>query len=594
MKNIGLLLLLFCFVIITGNTACRKETVLPGSSGNTGGAGGSGGNNANRSPRAKAGNDTIILLPSNQAILNGSGSYDPDNNIKSYEWVKISGPASYTIVSPATATTIVRDLDTGIYQFELTVKDEPGLLSKDTMQMIVSKVPTNGTLVANAGTDQLVIIQLPNVSAFLNGSASFDLSGAPLQFLWRQISGPSTWEPVQPWNAITMIYSPDVPGVYSFELKVWNNNGIDYDTINVSVSMPYYCGANRPELQVPLTFLSDLPGQIQDPEIIAAGNKLFIPNWFSNATATFSNNVYVFDRITQNWTTIQTSQVRVGVAAIAAGNKVFFAGGMDPWTNAPSPIVDIYDITTNTWSTTNLSEARSGCKAVVSGNHIFFAGGLKSDSALSNKVDIYDLETNNWSSSLLPGGARIVGAAVAVQNKVLFCGGHTGYGYIGGWNPEPTTPTPTIETFDIISGQWSSGSMQVNKEYFAVTSVNEKVFFAGGFLISGMSGMSFHVEELNVNTMNSTSSCLHQPMVSYGSKGAVIKNDLIIFFNDSPLYAGVALNRFDIFNWQTGNWSVGVMAPDLADPGSSGSRPIVSVDNQIYTIIGNKLFKMNL
>ena len=104
----------------------------------------------------------------------------------------------------------------------------------------------------------------------------------------------------------------------------------------------------------------------------------------------------------------------------------------------------------------------------------------------------------------------------------------------------------------------------------------------------------FHVEELNGNTMNSTSSCLHQPMVSYSSKDAVVKNDLIIFFNGSPWFAGVALNRFDIFNWQTGNWSVGVLASDAADLGNSSSRPIVSVNNQIYTVIGTKLYKMNL
>ena len=248
--------------------------------------------------------------------------YDPDNNIKSYQWEKISGPPSHTIVNPAAATTTVRDLDTGIYRFELTVKDEPGLLSKDTIQVTVSKTAqTSGSLVANAGLDQSVIIQIPNLSASLNGSASFDPAGAPLQFLWRQISGPSYRGGWQPTQAITSIYSPGMPGVYSFELKVWNNNGIDYDTTDVTVSIPYYCGANRPELQVPLTFLSALPGQIQDPEIIAAGNKLIIPNWFSNATATFSNHVYVYDRISHNWR--KNLNKKNAVRCCASGSHVF-------------------------------------------------------------------------------------------------------------------------------------------------------------------------------------------------------------------------------------------------------------------------------
>ena len=177
MKKQNLILFLIGFIIITENTGCKKEPA-----GNTGGFGGPGNNSANRSPIARAGNDTTILPPFNQAILDGSGSYDPDNNIKSYQWEKISGPPSHTIVNPAAATTTVRDLDTGIYRFELTVKDEPGLLSKDTIQVTVSKTEqTSGSLVANAGLDQSVIIQIPNLSASLNGSASFDPAGAPLQ-----------------------------------------------------------------------------------------------------------------------------------------------------------------------------------------------------------------------------------------------------------------------------------------------------------------------------------------------------------------------------------------------------------------------------
>jgi hypothetical protein len=341
---------------------------------------------------------------------------------------------------------------------------------------------------------------------------------------------------------------------------------------------------------VGLTFLSDVPGQIQNPEIIAAGNKLIIPNWFSNATSTFSNNVYVYDRISHNWTTIQTSQVRVGVTTIAAGNKVFFAGGVSNWdyNYTSTSVVDIYDITTNTWSVSNLSEARGYCSAVVSGNKIFFAGGLKSNNALSNKVDIYDLESNTWSSTILPGGARQVDAAVAVQNKVLFCGGYTMYEDPTGWGLDFTTPSAVIDVYDKNTGQWSADTMQVNKGSFAAISVNEKVYFAGGVVNDAV---TFHVEELNVNTMNSSNACLHQPMISYDGKSAVVRNELVIFFTYSP-FSGIERNKFDIYNRQTGLWSVGVLPLDLIPQGILSS--IVSVNNEIYTVIGNKLYKMNL
>ena len=145
-----------------------------------------------------------------------------------------------------------------------------------------------------------------------------------------------------------------------------------------------------------------------------------------------------------------------------------------------------------------------------------------------------------------------------------------------------------IDVYDNNTGQWSAGSMHVNKGSFAATSVNEKVYFAGGFINNAI---SFHVEELKVSTMNSSSSWLHQPIVSYDSEGFVVKNDLIIFFDDSP-FAGIAINRFDIYNWQTGNWSAGMLPADVVN--SYNCRAIVSVNNEIYTLIDNKPYKMNL
>ena len=53
----------------------------------------------NHPPVASAGKDTIITLPVNTVMLDGSASTDPDNNIVSYAWTKISGPSSFNIVN---------------------------------------------------------------------------------------------------------------------------------------------------------------------------------------------------------------------------------------------------------------------------------------------------------------------------------------------------------------------------------------------------------------------------------------------------------------------------------------------------------------
>ena len=90
----------------------------------------------NRPPVANAGADQVITLPSNAVNLNGSAT-DPDNNITSYQWTKISGPSSFTIANPNSAQTQVTNLVEGAYQFELKVTDKFGLYDKDMVQVTV-------------------------------------------------------------------------------------------------------------------------------------------------------------------------------------------------------------------------------------------------------------------------------------------------------------------------------------------------------------------------------------------------------------------------------------------------------------------------
>jgi hypothetical protein len=95
----------------------------------------------NRPPVANAGPDQTITLPINTVTLDGTGSADPDNNITSYAWAKISGPSSFTIANTNSVQTQVTNLVQGIYQFELKVTDAGGLFSKDTMQISVNNQP---------------------------------------------------------------------------------------------------------------------------------------------------------------------------------------------------------------------------------------------------------------------------------------------------------------------------------------------------------------------------------------------------------------------------------------------------------------------
>lgn len=97
----------------------------------------------NQAPVASAGNDSTVIVPSVNAVLNGAGSYDPNDVIVKYAWRKISGPASYNIENPQAPVTKVSSLQAGSYAFELSVTDEFGIVRTDavTINVITGVLP---------------------------------------------------------------------------------------------------------------------------------------------------------------------------------------------------------------------------------------------------------------------------------------------------------------------------------------------------------------------------------------------------------------------------------------------------------------------
>ncbi|HMU62975.1 MAG TPA: PKD domain-containing protein, partial [Gemmatimonadales bacterium] len=188
----------------------------------------------NQAPAANAGPDQTITLPVNTVTVNGSGT-DPDGTITAYLWTKISGPASYTIASPASATTVINNLIQGTYQFELRVTDNNGAFGRDTMIVTVNAAPPpppNQAPTANAGPD--TTITLPVNTVIIAGSGS-DPDGTIVSYQWNKISGPAAYTIVFPNQAQTA-FADLVDGVYLFELVVTDNNGATArDTMQVTV-----------------------------------------------------------------------------------------------------------------------------------------------------------------------------------------------------------------------------------------------------------------------------------------------------------------------------------------------------------------------
>ncbi|MFT3979377.1 MAG: PKD domain-containing protein [Ferruginibacter sp.] len=94
----------------------------------------------NALPVANAGSNTSITLPTSTVTLSGAASSDADGTIVSYSWQKVAG-GSVSIATAGAAQTTISFTTAGNYTFELTVTDNRGASSKDSVDVTVLPVP---------------------------------------------------------------------------------------------------------------------------------------------------------------------------------------------------------------------------------------------------------------------------------------------------------------------------------------------------------------------------------------------------------------------------------------------------------------------
>lgn len=195
-------------------------------------------NEPNKSGIPNAGADIVIVLPTNSTTLNGTASVDPDGAISKYEWSRLTGPPTFTIVSPNSPTTVLKDLVQGVYTFKLTIWDNLWVPTNDVVQVTVSAATTNQPPTAKAGTD--ITLSLPTNNTTLNGSGSTDPNGNNTisAYAWTRISGP-TQHTLGNAGAASTPLSNLVAGTYAFRLMVTDAGGLtDDDTVLVTVNGP--------------------------------------------------------------------------------------------------------------------------------------------------------------------------------------------------------------------------------------------------------------------------------------------------------------------------------------------------------------------
>ena len=206
-----------------GATASDNVTVTVNAATQTGGT--------NQAPRASAGADQTITLPTNSVTFNGSGT-DADGTIASYQWTKEVGP-TVTITTPAAAQTTVTGMIAGSYRFRLTVTDNKGATGTDTVHVTVNGAARiNQSPIVNAGAAQT--ITLPVSAVTLTGTAS-DPDGTIASYLWTKVSG--TGGAITSPSTVATTVTGLTAGAYVFNLKVTDNNGATANSsVNVTVN----------------------------------------------------------------------------------------------------------------------------------------------------------------------------------------------------------------------------------------------------------------------------------------------------------------------------------------------------------------------
>ncbi len=185
-------------------------------------------------PVAVAGDDQNVRegTPVN---LDGSASSDSDGTIQTFAWAQTAGTTvSLTGADTASPGFTAPEVHTAgeTLTFELTVTDNDGLTSTDTVNVMVNDVTVP---IADAGPDQEVRESSP---VTLDGSNSSDEDGTIDSYLWEQQAGSA----VTLTGADTATASFTAPFVGSsgetltFRLTVTDNDGnSSSDTVDVTV-----------------------------------------------------------------------------------------------------------------------------------------------------------------------------------------------------------------------------------------------------------------------------------------------------------------------------------------------------------------------
>ncbi|MFC1887732.1 PKD domain-containing protein, partial [Candidatus Cloacimonadota bacterium] len=177
----------------------------------------------NHAPVADAGEDQSVF-EGVTVTLDGTGSYDPDEDAITYNWISADGPVLNDVSSatPSFTAPIIPINQSFDYVFILEVSDNIGRLT-DTDEVVVTVMNINQAPVADAGDDEDID---EGTLYMLDGSGSYDMDSDELTYLWTAPVEVTLDDPTSATPTFTAPMLPTNDSVdLSFTLVV--NDGIE-------------------------------------------------------------------------------------------------------------------------------------------------------------------------------------------------------------------------------------------------------------------------------------------------------------------------------------------------------------------------------
>jgi hypothetical protein len=186
----------------------------------------------NSPPVADAGADQVAST-GDTVTLDGTGSFDPDGDPFTYDWIFFSTPAASALGNGdindffTSTPNFVPDVE-GTFTLMLSVSDGT-ITNRDRVDVVVSFA--NSIPVADAGPDQVVSAGEP---VQLDGSGSSDADGDALVYTWSLVPPGGSSASLSDPTAESPTFVADVAGSYLLVLQV--SDGIEsvLDAMNVT------------------------------------------------------------------------------------------------------------------------------------------------------------------------------------------------------------------------------------------------------------------------------------------------------------------------------------------------------------------------